>query len=374
LVAVNRAEDYFSTFLHWLTHADEIRVGTMEQILSEDPELADEVERSVARRREAQLNSPAYPASDDEVLRRSAFNLITGSRVIPPERHKRFEGRMTPALRDLRDHTDRATRHELYQVLANMIANVIKAPFAMPDQTIDGHAREWMVAHRDPTETHKIDGSFDVARGASMPLGHSGVAFDRARLRTTNIMTRLASEVAMESSIELYRSAPHMFEREAARVRALLRWNPVEVGLVSTLQEGIISLNQLITLMLGAGIEGVSSDKAMRLFLKPRSDGRDLVTDLSIRHPMGLIGPAALAGWQYRNALRFDGRDLVLTEDFKARLGRERYAQLTRKLTPPRGTGYTGHGCPAGRGDGLRNLARAYLHVFRVVREVPERP
>ena len=358
--------DGYSGMFRWLMHRERIRVGTLDDLLREDPAMAQTFEAKVDRYL-AKFAEDSPIRRDLSSLRQSMFAELNGFEVITVERAKRWDDLLTPTLRRFGETFDASARDELYVVLGNVVANVDTRAASLGQSPRHRRAEVLFAATRDPSEPLKTDAAFVTARGALMPFGRYGPEFERARLRTTNILTWLAAETMADSGRELLRSAPTLFRSETARTRNERTSIRYDEGLIATLQEGIISLNQLISLVLGGGIEGLpSGDEALSHLLSPRRKG--LVTDLTYRHAMGVVGPTSLLGYHYVDALAWNGRDLVLTETFKTHLAGERAAQRAQNAGQKRGPGMTGRGCPVGMDGGLEDLAHAYLHVFRAVR------
>jgi hypothetical protein len=197
------------------------------------------------------------------------------------------------------------------------------------------------------------------------PVGEYGSEFAKRLARTTKIIMDIASrsEHLRKISGEAYDKASELIANETARGKgAAAEMGQQHLRPLSVTLEGILSLHQLFATFLSKRVPGAETgDQALHDFIF-QSEDSGLVSEITTRLPMGVIGPATMAGLHFPNPIeRNSNGKLVLSE---------KVIDALRNIPEPP-SGRKKSRCPlAGlwhKGDqktGLQSLAEAYWKVF----------
>lgn len=215
------------------------------------------------------------------------------------------------------------------------------------------------------------------------PETEYGDKFAANLLRTTEIMFEIADENLRTMSGQVYNSSKNLITSETARGKGAVRENaePEEAPLGAMI-EGIMSFQQLVTLVLATKVPGIHNGaEALQAFVHGGSDGQGLTSDIVFRLPMAVVGPAALSGYGFKGALELGPKGrLQITEAFKKNLQQWKDKQVAalggKKTVCPMASFWrkpkTADEAPADaaemrRQTGLQILAETYLRVFQMV-------
>ena len=271
------------------------------------------------------------------------------------------------------------TRSRLFRVLPEIHGNITTALAHYPFDSVTGKALDFIISLAGSSEaraSHFDDDHYFLELGSPTPIGAYGEAFARTLLSTSKILNSIIVQNLKEDSLKVYENSPRLIERETGRGYYAIRGETWRERLPltprSTLQEGVISLAQLLALVLG---ERTPTFESGGLVVQSLLEN-DFVTGLTVRHPMGVIGPASLGGFFYHDALCIQNGKLALTPTLTEKLlklkqaERHRFTSLDDSEAPERSRECNepnGIGCPMAGDQGLRKLSKAFLHVFKIL-------
>lgn len=187
-----------------------------------------------------------------------------------------------------------------------------------------------------PTGT--MSGNHSVAtRYVSAFVTNYGEEFARQQLRSTTVLMRLSeANQLVEFAQEIAESKRRFLERNTARAREVSRDESLEVPpTLLTLQEGIVSLNQSISLFLAEGIPEIEdANQAINLITQ-----HHLPAKLAVLLPAGVVGPAILKGRMIPHLLEWRNGKLMISREARKKLLdpeiRDRTEQILKDCVAP---------------------------------------
>lgn len=204
------------------------------------------------------------------------------------------------------------------------------------------------------------------------PVGFYGLQTAESMHLTTQILIQMILE-NKELSDQIFEDNRDIFEANSiARSK-----NSEDVNIAATMAmvEGVVSLNQVLSALMVHQVPGSRTGyQAIQNIVFNSASARGLVTELTLKLPMGLLGPLVISGHGfYKPTVKNSEGKLELskgiTEQLKILKDRSR-----SKLNPnTRSSGAAGVGCPMSicnsinSKSGLQNLAELYFKVFEVV-------
>jgi hypothetical protein len=314
-------------------------------------------------------------------------------------------------------------RTELASLLRSIEINTDPKKVDSPGELELGHFDSYFWL---PTEVLTAEQT-NITREILVPVGEYGEDFSRKLLLATKTLLKLADDLSLDKSIELAQSSREILKRVTARgrdERGFGEWEPeiievlpgpidessitervvvdftsdeitveedeffVEVEDVEndeldpfdqvpliTLQEGIESITQSISLLMAEKVPGYEDPEA----LLEAIINKGMPNYLSLITPMGFVGPLNLKGEYVKNLVRVDSEGeveftpAIAKEILKQKKeGTKEYRANTVSVNRPE-VMITGFGCPNGRGtdeygDPVNQaLSEALLHVFRSI-------
>jgi hypothetical protein len=210
------------------------------------------------------------------------------------------------------------------------------------------------------SDTNAISPMFRVTMS---PITEYGSAFAEKMLRTTQILIHLAREKLGGLSTLAYERNQNLLTVETARTMEAEREHKGPQGPSQTVEEGIITFNQLLGLFLAKKIGGFKTgEDALKAFIFHGAPQLGLTTALTARLTLGMTGPMTLSGLHFDPALRMTDRGMDITPETSAFLKRKKDEK--RK--------YRSGVCPMSLVNGrsqtaLQTLAETYWKVFSLI-------
>ena len=210
------------------------------------------------------------------------------------------------------------------------------------------------------------------------PVGGYGEQFSRSLLFTAAILRSLAIGRLSGQAKAVAAEAPEIVQTETARGK-----ESPDTGPLYTLLEGIVSMNQTISLLLAKKIPGKDYSEALKGIVLPSDPAQSngAIVDF-VRHlAMGVIGPITLKGWHYPEPVESSGGGLKLSPELLSSLGRIKEASFARHFqdytsNKGRKPGQTAIACPMSTTcntdpkAGLQHFAEGYYRVFLMVDKI----
>jgi len=213
------------------------------------------------------------------------------------------------------------------------------------------------------------------------PMGEHSPEFYRDLLLTTGIVLRALSDSSTELDplFQELNSGDVSYARKELDIYSLgeqdgaTRANPA----LFALQEGIISLHQLLTLLTSNKVKNTTGPELVEKVLSPLSDRGDTLASTFTRMiPMGLLGPQILRGDLFEKPLSVNNNGkIVPTSDFRNFLSEANNILADDINNDPYNMRGSCQGCPMVKSNepdqasGIDILAKIYLNVFRYVQE-----
>jgi hypothetical protein len=211
------------------------------------------------------------------------------------------------------------------------------------------------------------------------PVGAYGSSFTEALIRTTQVLFNIAYENLGEASEVIYKDDPDLIGFETARGRDNHRITHTDTTApLASFIEGILSIHQAIALLTASRIEGAETGaKAIDVIANSTQSGSiGLVSELTRRLPMGIIGPLTLRAQYFPNPILKTEKGYVLNSNIKEALKQFRKEFDTRFVKNyKRSKGPLGLSCPVaacagedGSSDtGIQKIVVLYQTVFHQV-------
>jgi hypothetical protein len=199
------------------------------------------------------------------------------------------------------------------------------------------------------------------------PVGEYGPEFSEKLVRTSQIMRGVLAkdQTLRKESAELIKEGRLLLEKETARMASHQQEKiSAELAPVSSALEGVLSLHQLFASVLTKKVPGAETGTdALRELIFNGENKSGLVSELTTRHPMGVVGPMALSGSHFPGGLiRTPGGKLTLSPPMIKAL-QDLAANTKHKSRCP----MAGLWRNSDEKTGLQELAEAYWKVYSVV-------
>ena len=202
------------------------------------------------------------------------------------------------------------------------------------------------------------------------PIGEYGKEFARSLAHTQAILRSNIFAAMKNKSKKIYADHTELFNRAS-----FLGSNEGPTSPHLQMQEGLMSVNQAVSLLLAERIPGISTYReAMKQLLSKRGDRESLMTEFSGKLPIGLIAPSSIAGRYFPKPLVMTNDGLALSPELleTMKLGRkDQQSQIAIQRVMSNGLGI---GCPifhtkgcAVDQSGMQSLYDAYLRAFELV-------
>jgi hypothetical protein len=215
----------------------------------------------------------------------------------------------------------------------------------------------------------KIVDSFEV------PVGAYGEAFTKRLAETTRVMLKLSEIVAGGKAHNVNRQFSDLIFNETARSYKD-RIDVYKDPPLATLQEGIISITDAISLLVAEKQDGFDDPDAYleALILK------NLPSHLSQHFPLGIMAPTLRRGEYIKDLVEVDddGSPQVaeafvrgIAEIKSTYRDRARRYWTGPKPKSQRNDSFTGHGCPVGKkgheydDTGIGSLSKAFYYIYK---------
>ncbi len=213
---------------------------------------------------------------------------------------------------------------------------------------------------------------YNFLESSITPIGYYGPELAEAMLLTTQIFHQAISD-NQELSSQIMNENRRIFEAQMTA-----RSNVTE-GLENAARmamiEGVVSINQLLSALLLHKVPGAETGyEAVESIIYNSESPRGIMSELTLKLPMGLLGPLVISGHGFHEPL-------VMNTEGKLELSRDLVEQLKvlkdrakAKLKPEaRSAGAAGVGCPMSicnsinAKSGIQNLTELYFQIFQIV-------
>jgi len=230
---------------------------------------------------------------------------------------------------------------------------------------------------RDESESRDSRTAFNFAVVAK---GEKSAKFYSKMLLTTSVLLRLIQENADELSV-LFKDSPDMdYARKSIPMfdvsGGLAFKNQVEL---MALEEGVLSLQQLLNILTSHGIKGLHDDKMMEKILLPHeSGGPSLASIVTRMYSMGTVGPTTLRGQLFDRPLVYRNGRLFPTPNYKDYLKDVKNETVPSVNSSEAERYVTCRGCPmtthlkGEKQNAIDVLAELYWEVYSSIDYVPE--
>ncbi len=212
---------------------------------------------------------------------------------------------------------------------------------------------------------------------AITPVGHYGEDFAKSLQRTTQVMMDLIEGRLDSESAAVFNLDPELVNLFTARGR---QYKNAQAPLVS-LQEGVLTMHQVISLLLAEKVDGAATGaQALKMLLNDPRHDLGPVAEFAAHAPMGLTGPSIMRGVYFEKPIAFSEKGLNLSPEFRNYLMGQR-TNRGRKVAQARFTSDTGSGCPfasrratrSGTNSNiLKELGIAYWKLFEQLHQRPK--
>lgn len=213
------------------------------------------------------------------------------------------------------------------------------------------------------------------------PIGDLSIDFYRSLVLTTGIILRTVSEssASLETMYQDINSGDVPFARKELEAFSLgqRRGSTIANPALFALQEGVISMHQLLVYLSSNQVENLSGEELIKKILTPISARGDTVASTFTRMlPMGLLGPVILRGELFDTPVTLNQNGQVIpTDDFKKFLIEANRILVTNINGAPHNNRGSCQGCPMVRSNspeqasGIDILAQIFLEVFNYVQD-----